>query len=137
MVEGKKKKSHHARQSGTKAKKKQAKRDRREGKSSSKGQNPKAFGRSSAGLTARVQQRRKAEIQERKLHVPLIDRSYTAKEPPPYVVAVVVRMFIFPLSCQHYPHAQSEQIFDAGSSSSRKIDFNPIAGQALHQTCVI
>ena len=102
MAEGKKKqKTHHARQSGTKAKKKQAKRDRREGKAVPKGQNPKAFGRSSAGLTARVQQRRKAEIQERKLHVPLIDRSYTAKEPPPYVVAVVVSWSVLlPLACQ-------------------------------------
>ena len=94
MAEGKKKKSHHARQSGTKAKKKQAKKERRDGKAVPKGQNPKAFGRSSAGLTARIQQRRKAEIQERKLHVPLIDRSYTAKEPPPYVVAVVVSFLI-------------------------------------------
>ena len=97
MAEGKKKKSHHARQSGTKAKKKQAKKERRDGKAVPKGQNPKAFGRSSAGLTARIQQRRKAEIQERKLHVPLIDRSYTAKEPPPYVVAVVVSFLISPL----------------------------------------
>jgi ribosome biogenesis protein BMS1 len=87
----KKKKQHRARQSGTKADKKQKKKDTRSGKGKVKGQNPKAFGRSSAGITARIQQSRKAEIQERKLHAPLIDRSYAAEEPPPIVVGVVVR----------------------------------------------
>jgi len=91
MPPEKKKKQHRARQSGTKADKKQAKKDRRAGKGKVKGQNPKAFGRSSAGITARIQQARKAEIQERKLHAPLIDRSYAADEPPPIVVGVVVR----------------------------------------------
>jgi ribosome biogenesis protein BMS1 len=91
MPPEKKKKQHRARQAGTKADKKQAKKDRRSGKGKVKGQNPKAFGRSSAGITARIQQARKAEIQERKLHAPLIDRSYAAEEPPPIVVAVVVR----------------------------------------------
>jgi ribosome biogenesis protein BMS1 len=90
MPPEKKKKQHRARQSGTKADKKQAKKDRRSGKLNVKGQNPKAFGRSSAGITARIQQARKAEIQERKLHAPLIDRSYAAEEPPPIVVGVVV-----------------------------------------------
>jgi hypothetical protein len=90
MPPEKKKKQHRARQSGTKADKKQAKKDRRSGKGKVKGQNPKAFGRSSAGITARIQQSRKAEIQERKLHAPLIDRSYAAEEPPPIVVGVVV-----------------------------------------------
>lgn len=90
MPPEKKKKQHRARQSGTKADKKQAKKDRRAGKTNVKGQNPKAFGRSSKGITARIQQSRKAEIQERKLHAPLIDRSYAAEEPPPIVVGVVV-----------------------------------------------
>jgi hypothetical protein len=92
MPPEKKKKQHRARQSGTKADKKQAKKDRRAGKTNVKGQNPKAFGRSSKGITARIQQSRKAEIQERKLHAPLIDRSYAAEEPPPIVVGVVVRL---------------------------------------------
>ena len=91
MAEGKKKKSHRPRQAGAKANKKKEKKARRDGTAgSAKGQNPKAFGRSSAGITARIQQARKAEIQERKLHVPLVDRSYAAEEPPPIVVAVVV-----------------------------------------------
>ncbi len=90
-ADGKKKKEHRARQSGAKAKKKKEKRDKKEGKPLAKGQNPKAFGRSSAGITARIQQSRKAELQEKKLHVPLVDRSYAAAEPPPIVVAVVVQ----------------------------------------------
>jgi ribosome biogenesis protein BMS1 len=89
MPPEKKKKQHRARQAGTKADKKQKKKDTRSGKTKVKGQNPKAFGRSSAGITARIQQSRKAEIQERKLHAPLIDRSYAAEEPPPVVVGVV------------------------------------------------
>jgi hypothetical protein len=96
MPPEKKKKQHRARQSGTKADKKQAKKDRRAGKTNVKGQNPKAFGRSSKGITARIQQSRKAEIQERKLHAPLIDRSYAAEEPPPIVVGVVVRLSLTP-----------------------------------------
>ncbi|KAJ1480647.1 hypothetical protein T484DRAFT_1626822 [Baffinella frigidus] len=85
----KKQKTHRPRQAGAKANKKKEKKSRRDGTASTKGQNPKAFGRSSAGVTARVQQSRKAEMQEKKLHVPLIDRSYAADEPPPIVVAVV------------------------------------------------
>ena len=99
MPPEKKKKQHRARQSGTKADKKQAKKDRRSGKGKVKGQNPKAFGRSSAGITARIQQSRKAEIQERKLHAPLIDRSYAADEPPPIVVGVVVRSRLLFRAC--------------------------------------
>jgi ribosome biogenesis protein BMS1 len=91
MAEGKKQKTHRPRQAGAKANKKKEKKSRRDGTASTKGQNPKAFGRSSSGQTARVQQARKAEMQEKKLHVPLVDRSYAADEPPPIVVAVVVR----------------------------------------------
>jgi hypothetical protein len=105
MPPEKKKKQHRARQSGTKADKKQAKKDRRAGKTNVKGQNPKAFGRSSKGITARIQQSRKAEIQERKLHAPLIDRSYAAEEPPPIVVGVVVRLSPWLRSpCMRAPH---------------------------------
>jgi ribosome biogenesis protein BMS1 len=99
MPPEKKKKQHRARQSGSKADKKQAKKDRRSGKAKVKGSNPKAFGRSSAGITARIQQARKAEIVERKLHAPLIDRSYAAEEPPPVVVGVVVSPVVSCLAC--------------------------------------
>eukprot|EP00960_Hanusia_phi_P026321 746193-Hanusia_phi.AAC.6 len=117
---GDKKKSHRARQAGSKANKKKAKKERREGKTLAKGQNPKAFGRSSAGITARIQQARKAEIHEKKLHVPLTDRSYLAEDPPPIVVAVVVRTSqggqddIDPIPCQALHTAQPQPSAGAG-----------------------
>jgi ribosome biogenesis protein BMS1 len=79
-------KKHRARQSGTKAEKKNAKKRKTEGKPNDPARNPKAFSIQSVKKTARIV-RRKADIQSKKQHVPQVDR--TPVEPPPIVVAVV------------------------------------------------
>jgi ribosome biogenesis protein BMS1 len=48
-------------------------------------QNPKAFAYSSSKKNKRLQSRT-AEKEQRRLHVPIIDRSYG--EPPPFVIVV-------------------------------------------------
>ncbi|KAK9932234.1 hypothetical protein M0R45_019480 [Rubus argutus] len=74
-------KAHRSRQSGSKADKK--KRDTSQ--KDSKKQNPKAFAFSSTAKAKRLQSR-SVEKEQRRLHVPTIDRSYG--EQPPYVVLV-------------------------------------------------
>ncbi|CAL8997728.1 unnamed protein product [Prunus brigantina] len=74
-------KEHRSRQSGSKADKK--KRDA--SSQSGKKQNPKAFAFSSTVKAKRLQSR-SVEKEQRRLHVPTIDRSYG--EQPPYVVLV-------------------------------------------------
>jgi ribosome biogenesis protein BMS1 len=89
-------KQHRKPSAGPSADKKKAKKD---GKGKGKGQvdkatekerkrNPKAFGAQSTASSAR-QANHKLEKMERKLHVPLTDRSYLADDPAPVVVAVV------------------------------------------------
>ncbi|KAH9660006.1 Bms1-type G domain-containing protein [Citrus sinensis] len=75
-------KAHRTRQSGSSAKKTtesdRSKRDKKK-------PNPKAFGFSSS-VKAKRSQMRASEKEQRRLHIPTIDRSYG--EPPPYVVVV-------------------------------------------------
>ncbi|BFG41249.1 hypothetical protein CerSpe_275230 [Prunus speciosa] len=73
-------KEHRSRQSGAKADKK-----KRDTSQNGKKQNPKAFAFSSTVKAKRLQSR-SVEKEQRRLHVPTIDRSYG--EQPPYVVLV-------------------------------------------------
>ncbi|XP_044466219.1 ribosome biogenesis protein bms1 isoform X2 [Mangifera indica] len=75
-------KEHRARQAGSSARKKKGKSDKN--KQDNK-QNPKAFAFTSSVKTKRLQSRA-VEKEQRRLHVPTIDRSYG--EPLPYVVVV-------------------------------------------------
>ncbi|KAF8318977.1 DUF663-domain-containing protein, partial [Clavulina sp. PMI_390] len=76
-------KSHHAPRAGNKKDKK----DKGKGKSHDKGFNEKAFAPKS-GRNADRQGRRKAEKDQTRLHVPLVDRT-PDDEPPPVIVAIV------------------------------------------------
>ncbi|RLU15850.1 hypothetical protein DMN91_011606 [Ooceraea biroi] len=78
-------KSHRERNAGRKAEKKKAKQDCVENLRE-KQKNPKAFAFNSA-IKAERRFRRKQDIETKKLHVPLVDR--TPLEPPPILVAVV------------------------------------------------
>ncbi|XP_056161423.1 ribosome biogenesis protein bms1 isoform X2 [Syzygium oleosum] len=84
-------KSHRSRQAGPSAKKKSKAGKRKKGKGGGGGgdepqrQNPKAFAFNSSVKAKRLQSRA-VEKEQRRLHVPTIDRSYG--EPPPYVVLV-------------------------------------------------
>ncbi|CAG8682073.1 16974_t:CDS:10, partial [Dentiscutata erythropus] len=79
-MDTKEQKTHRPRQSGAKKDKKTKKQKKFEDK------NPKAFAPAS-GRKADKLARRKQELIQKKLHVPLVDR--TPLEPPPVVVAVV------------------------------------------------
>ncbi|KAJ4723627.1 ribosome biogenesis protein BMS1-like [Melia azedarach] len=74
-------KAHRTRQSGSSAKKK-SKSDKN---NQDKKQNPKAFAFNSSVKAKRLQSRA-VEKEQRRLHIPTIDRSYG--EPPPYVIVV-------------------------------------------------
>ena len=77
-------KAHRERKSGPKAEKKKR---RKQGQNEDSNQkNPKAFTFQSTVRAAR-QHRRKLDVQTKKHHVPLVDR--TPLEPPPIVVAVI------------------------------------------------
>ncbi|CAN7993340.1 unnamed protein product [Ixodes hexagonus] len=78
-------KSHRARHSGRKAEKKEKKKGH-EQDLTAKQRNPKAFSVQSVQKAERKFRRTK-DIQEKRHHVPLVDR--TPVEPPPFVVAVV------------------------------------------------
>ncbi|XP_060671177.1 uncharacterized protein LOC107435087 [Ziziphus jujuba] len=80
-------KVHRSRQSGSSAKKKKAKSGKKKGDNfeNDKQQNPKAFAFNSSAKAKRLQAR-SVEKEQRRLHVPSINRSYG--EPPPYVVLV-------------------------------------------------
>ncbi|OMO75683.1 hypothetical protein CCACVL1_16107 [Corchorus capsularis] len=77
-------KSHRSRQSGASAKKKSKDKNKNQN-SDPKQQNPKAFAFRSNAKAKRLQSRA-VEKEQRKLHLPVIDRSYG--EPPPFVVVV-------------------------------------------------
>ncbi|KAG4979591.1 hypothetical protein JHK84_033177 [Glycine max] len=83
-------KAHRTRQSGAKTNKKKTKKKQKlnpddVGGEDPKKQNPKAFAFSSSNKAKRLQSRA-VEKEQRRLHVPVIDRSYG--EPAPYVVVV-------------------------------------------------
>ncbi|CAG8436556.1 6214_t:CDS:10 [Ambispora gerdemannii] len=80
-MDDKEQKSHHPRQAGAKKEKKEKKH-----KKSDERHNPKAFAPFS-GRKAEKLARRKQELSQKKLHVPLVDR--TPVVPPPVIVAVV------------------------------------------------
>jgi hypothetical protein len=85
-------KVHRKPHSGRSAEKKQKQKKKNEEKN-----NPRAFAFASAGA-AHKQGRRNMDLAEKKLHVPLVDR--TPIEPPPIVVAVVGPpqvCFLFPI----------------------------------------
>ncbi|CAJ0755269.1 4356_t:CDS:2 [Entrophospora sp. SA101] len=82
-MEDKEKKAHRPRQAGSKKDKKD-KKDKK--KKPQEKNNPKAFAPFS-GKKADKLARRKQELLQKKLHVPLVDR--TPIEPPPIVVAIV------------------------------------------------
>eukprot|EP00899_Mesostigma_viride_P005993 jgi/Mesvir1/15395/Mv06582-RA.1 len=77
-------KGHKARQAGTKARKKELADKKKRGLSTEK-QHRGAFSFNSS-KKARQQQARTAEKEQKKLHVPVVDR--TPQEPPPYIIAV-------------------------------------------------
>ncbi|XP_066142906.1 ribosome biogenesis protein BMS1 homolog [Euwallacea fornicatus] len=83
-----KKKSHRDRHSGRKAEKKKAKKNSQNPveELTDKQRNPKAFAFNSA-IRAERRFRRKQDIDTKKQHIPLVDRS--AVEPPPILIAVV------------------------------------------------
>ena len=76
-------KAHRQRKSGSKAEKKKQKESKNDG---GVHRNPKAFTFQSSVRAAR-QFRRKVDVETKKHHVPLVDR--TPLEPPPFVVAVI------------------------------------------------
>ncbi|QCD88478.1 ribosome biogenesis protein BMS1 [Vigna unguiculata] len=78
---------HRNRQSGSKSDKKKSKKKQNQdaGGEDQKSQNPKAFAFSSSNKAKRLQSRA-VEKEQRRLHAPIIDRSYG--EPAPYVVVV-------------------------------------------------
>lgn len=79
-------KAHRTRQSGVSMRKKKSKHNKKDDDNPpDKTQNPKAFAFKS-NVKAKRLQSRTTEKEQRKLHVPTIDRSYG--EPPPYVVLV-------------------------------------------------
>lgn len=78
-------KAHRTRQSGAKSYKKSKNKKKHDAGEDQKTQNPKAFAFSSSNKAKRLQSRA-VEKEQRRLHVPIIDRSYG--EPPPYVVLV-------------------------------------------------
>ncbi|KAL1923885.1 uncharacterized protein VTP21DRAFT_6920 [Calcarisporiella thermophila] len=80
-MEAKENKAHRPRQAGSKADKKNNKQNKQNNE-----KNPKAFA-PFKGRKADKAVRRKLDLNEKKLHVPLVDR--TPIEPPPIVVAVV------------------------------------------------
>ncbi|KAK4598333.1 hypothetical protein RGQ29_015700 [Quercus rubra] len=77
-------KSHRSRQAGPKKKSKSDKKNKNVSDSDRK-QNPKAFAFSSSVKAKRLQSRT-VEKEQRRLHVPVIDRAYG--EPPPFVIVV-------------------------------------------------
>ncbi|KAL2313964.1 Ribosome biogenesis protein bms1 [Schizosaccharomyces pombe] len=77
------KKGHYAKHSGPKAEKKKLKKV----SDGSASNNPKAFAVASAGRMAR-QAMRTADISQKKLHVPMVDRT-PDEAPPPVIVAVM------------------------------------------------
>ncbi|CAG9864052.1 unnamed protein product [Phyllotreta striolata] len=83
-----KKKGHRERHSGRKVEKKKLKKSKESGEINDdpKSRNPKAFTFNSA-IRAERRFRRKEDINTKKQHIPLVDR--TPLEPPPVVVAVV------------------------------------------------
>ncbi|KAM7500049.1 hypothetical protein LguiA_024463 [Lonicera macranthoides] len=78
-------KSHRSRQSGPSAKKKEKSDKKKRDVSDDKKQNPKAFAFSSTVKAKRLQSRA-SEKEQRRLHVPTIDR--TTGEPAPFVIVV-------------------------------------------------
>lgn len=85
MEEDQKIKAHRARHSGRKAEKKEKKKEHVQDLTA-KQRNPKAFSVQSV-QKAEKKFRRAKDLQEKRHHVPLVDR--TPVEPPPYIVAVV------------------------------------------------
>lgn len=85
MEEDNKIKAHRARHSGRKAEKKEKKKEHVQDLTA-KQRNPKAFAVQSV-QKAEKKFRRAKDLQEKRHHVPLVDR--TPVEPPPYIVAVV------------------------------------------------
>ncbi|KAF7268429.1 hypothetical protein GWI33_018439 [Rhynchophorus ferrugineus] len=80
------KKSHRERNSGRKAEKKKKKKGNKDEELTDKQRNPKAFAFNSA-IRAERRFRRKQDIDTKKQHIPLVDR--TPIEPPPILIAVV------------------------------------------------
>lgn len=80
------KKSHRDRRAGRKADKKKAKDKNVTQILTDKQRNPKAFGFNSA-IKAERQFRRKQDVDTKKQHIPLVDR--TPIEPPPIIISVV------------------------------------------------
>ncbi|KAE8076582.1 hypothetical protein FH972_015221 [Carpinus fangiana] len=78
-------KAHRSRQAGPKKKAKSDKKKKKNISENDKKQNPKAFAFSSSVKAKRLQSR-SVEKEQRRLHVPVIDRSYG--EPAPFVVVV-------------------------------------------------
>ncbi|KAG6732323.1 hypothetical protein I3842_01G172000 [Carya illinoinensis] len=78
-------KAHRTRQAGPKKKAKSDKKKKKNISENDRKQNPKAFAFSSSVKAKRLQSR-SVEKEQRRLHVPLIDRSYG--EPAPFVVVV-------------------------------------------------
>lgn len=80
-------KSHRSRQAGASKKKKDDRKKKKNhgGDDGEKKQNPKAFAFSST-VKAKRMQNRASEKEQRRLHVPMIDRS--TGEPAPYIVVV-------------------------------------------------
>lgn len=77
-------KAHRKRQSGPKAERKKTKKHSPEDASAQR--NPKAFSFKSAVRASR-QFRRKQDVETKRHHEPVVDR--TPLEPPPYIIAVV------------------------------------------------
>ncbi|XP_062211159.1 ribosome biogenesis protein bms1-like [Phragmites australis] len=119
-------KAHRQHKSGAKARKKKGK-----GKGDDAGgeqKNPKAFAFQSATKAKRLQAR-SAEIEQRRLHVPIMDRSIG--EPPPFVVVVqgpprVGKSLLIKCLVKHYTKQNLSEVcgpITVVSGKSRRVQF--------------
>ncbi|XP_062215688.1 uncharacterized protein LOC133916163 [Phragmites australis] len=122
-------KAHRQHKSGAKARKKKGKGKGAAGDDAgSEQKNPKAFAFRSAAKAKRLQAR-SAEIEQRRLHVPIMDRSIG--EPPPFVVVVqgppqVGKSLLIKCLVKHYTKQNLSEVrgpITVVSGKSRRVQF--------------
>uniref|UniRef100_A0A0E0KDB8 Bms1-type G domain-containing protein n=1 Tax=Oryza punctata TaxID=4537 RepID=A0A0E0KDB8_ORYPU len=120
-------KAHRQHKSGAKARKKKGKGGGGDDEGGEK-KNPKAFAFQSAAKAKRLQAR-SAEIEQRRLHVPIMDRSIG--EPPPFVVVVqgppqVGKSLLIKCLVKHYTKQNLSEVrgpITVVSGKSRRVQF--------------
>ncbi|XP_006651345.1 ribosome biogenesis protein bms1 [Oryza brachyantha] len=121
-------KAHRQHKSGAKARKKKGKGKGGDDDAGGEKKNPKAFAFQSAAKAKRLQAR-SAEIEQRRLHVPIMDRSIG--EPPPFVVVVqgppqVGKSLLIKCLVKHYTKQNLSEVcgpITVVSGKSRRVQF--------------